>query len=44
MTEWVGYIPLRTGLDEFENEYNIMIPSDLKEIIQKYNKGCPKKK
>lgn len=43
MVEWVAYVPLRTGLDEFENEYNIKIPSDLKEIIQKYNKGCPKK-
>lgn len=43
MSEWAAYIPLRDSLEDFEKEFNVSLPSDLKEIIQKYNKGCPLK-
>ncbi len=43
MSEWVAYVPLRDSLEDFEKEFNVSLPSDLKVIIQNYNKGCPKK-
>lgn len=41
--DWAGVVPLRDNLDEFEKKYNVILPMDLKEIILKFNKGCPLK-
>ena len=43
MSEWAGYIPFKGNFSEIESFLGTSLPSDLKEIIQKYNKGCPLK-
>ncbi|MBO7431190.1 MAG: SMI1/KNR4 family protein [Spirochaetia bacterium] len=41
MVKWINYIPLKDSLDNFEKTFNVNLPNDLKDIINKFNKGLP---
>ena len=41
MVKWINYLQLKDSLDSFEKKFNVNLPDDLKDIINKYNKGFP---
>ncbi len=38
MVEWINYVPI----EKIEKQFDTVLPSDLKKIILKYNKGQPR--
>lgn len=42
MVEWINDVPLESPLGEVEKQLGLSLPADLKEVIEKHNKGQPR--